>query len=153
MTGVQTCALPICYSERYSGVLREYLEECVRQVEGTLKEGLYPARGKQELELVKDFYERNIEVVESLAEAKQTRMSIVNTIRSEEEYIDEEEFKNLSKYVPKGSDGAAENQVTREEFTAMLEESYNGGKIDLRRYSKLLRDFLNTEKNVCSQKR
>lgn len=136
------------YSERYSGVLREYLEECVRQVEGTLKEGLYPARGKQELELVKDFYERNIEVVDSLAEAKQTRMSIVTTIRSEEEYIDEEEFKNLSKYVPKGSDGAAENQVTREEFTAMLEESYNGGKIDLRRYSKLLRDFLNTEKNV-----
>ena len=59
----------------------------------------------------------------------------------------------MSKYVPKGSDGAAENQVTREEFTAMLEESYNGGKIDLRRYSKLLRDFLNTEKNVCSQKR
>ncbi len=129
------------YSGRYFGILREYLEECVRQVEDILKEGLYPALGKQELELVKDFYERNIEIAESSAEAKQTRMSIVSTIRSEEEHTDEKEFKNLSKYVLKGSDGAAENHITREEFAAKLEESYNNGKINLREYIELLRDF------------
>lgn len=120
------------YSERYSGVLREYLEECVRLVDGTLKEGLYPAQGEQELELVKDFYEKNIEVVESSAEAKQTGIKVVFSDRMEEEHTDEEEFKNLSKYVPKDADGAGENQVTREEFAAMLEESYSDGKISMK---------------------
>ena len=129
------------YSQRYSGVLREYLEECVRLVDGTLKEGLYPAQGKQELELVKDFYEKNIEVVESSAEAKQTGIKVVFSDRTEEEHIDEEEFKNLSKYVPKDADGVGENQVTREEFAAMLEESYSDGKINLREYRGLLRNF------------
>lgn len=127
------------YSKRYSGLLKEYLEENARQVEWTMKEGLYPTQGREELELVKAFFEKNIEVVESSAEAGQTRMGGTATVKMMDEYTDEKVYEELNQYAKKNS--AADVQVTEDEFTAKLEKYYCGGKLNLHEYRELLEKF------------
>lgn len=109
------------------------------QVEWTMKEGLYPTQGREELELVKEFFEKNIEVVESSAEAGQTRMGGTATVKIMDEYTDEKVYEELNQYAKKNS--ATDVQVTEDEFTAMLEKYYGSGKLNLHEYRELLEKF------------
>lgn len=122
------------YSEKYSRDLTEYLKECCRQVEGIMKEGLYPEQGRRELELVRDFYKKNIEAAEASVEAKQTKMHVTITVSEEEEHMDEEVYEELSKYTAKSPDGAGRSRALEEEFTAVLEKYYRDGKLNLRKF-------------------
>ncbi len=122
------------YSEKYSRDLTEYLKECCRQVEGIMKEGLYPEQGRRELELVRDFYKKNTEAAEASVEAKQTKMHVTITVSEEEEHMDEEVYEELSKYTAKSPDGAGRSRALEEEYTAVLEKYYRDGKLNLRKF-------------------
>ena len=117
-------------------LLKEILEDIIRDFQREMEKKNYPESAQGEFELVKEFLEKNIELIGAQNKDTWKKMKFKTSMTERRNYQNEEVFMKLKAMLDNENE---EERPSKQEFRKYLNEEYEKGNISLREYRELIR--------------
>lgn len=117
-------------------LLKEILEDIIRDFYREMEKKNYPESAQGEFELVKEFLEKNIELIGAQNKDTWKKMKFKTSMTERRNYQNEEVFMKLKAMLDNENE---EERPSKQEFRKYLDEEYEKGNISLREYRELIR--------------
>ena len=121
------------WNQEMADFVKGVLKRKAEKMEVEVSSGVFGELAGKELEDVRAFLRKNIQVIEAVPEAQKRRLTVKTETRTEWNYIDKETYQELERL--------AESGITEKEYQGKLQKAYEQNKISLAEMRRLLQTF------------